>query len=511
MSADAGAPGPLLLEVTGLVKSFPGVDALKGVDFDVRGGEVHCLLGQNGAGKSTLIKCVSGLLEPTEGNVRFEGRPLPSGSPAAALNRGVATIYQELDLVTDLSVAANVWLGHEPRNGPFLDRAAMRKATKELFGRLGHERIDPRARVATISPAAQQIVSIARALSRDVRLLIMDEPSAVLDDQEIDVLFEVVGRLTAEGVGVIYISHRLDEVSRIGDRVTVLKDGATVMSGAPADAEPGELVRAMVGRRLERVFPERAPAREAVLMSVRGLTHRPHVIDASFDLHEGEVVGVAGLVGSGRSELLRLIYGVDRADTGEVILDSDHLRNGRPDVAMQMGIGFAPEDRKSQALLMEWNSARNMTITDLRRFRHRLLLDRRKERREAAKHLDSIGAQRGSVDRLVRELSGGNQQKVVLARWLLRSSKVLLLDEPTRGVDVGARSEIYKVISDLAAGGFGIMMVSSEFGELIGFCDRILVMREGRIVHESRGDAITEEEILDLCIRVPDATEDSVA
>ena len=490
-----------LLEVRGLTKRYPGILALDGVDLDVRSGEVHCLLGQNGAGKSTLIKCVSGLVEPTSGEILFGGEPVPAGDTAAALTRGIATIYQELDLVTDLTVAANVWLGHEFRHGPLLDRGALIEGTRELLERLDHGHIDPRSRVDSLSPAAQQICSIARALSRKVRLLIMDEPSAILDDNEIESLFGVVRKLTDEGVGVIYISHRLDEVARIADRVTVLKDGVTVKSGLPADTPPAELVRGMVGHRLDHMFPERAPSGNEVVLDVRGITRAPQVHDVSFTVKTGEILGIAGLVGSGRSEILRLIYGLESPETGEVHLMGKRLPTGRPDLAMARGLGLAPEDRKSQGLWMLWSSAKNVSIADLGRFSRGPWLDLRAERVLASKHLDSIGAARGAAARLVNELSGGNQQKVVLARWLLHSCKVLLLDEPTRGVDVGARAELYRVISDLAAGGLGIVMVSSEFTELMGFCDRILVLRDGHLVGEGRGDAITEEEILELSVR----------
>jgi ribose transport system ATP-binding protein len=490
-----------LLEVRGLTKRYPGILALDGVDLEVRSGEVHCLLGQNGAGKSTLIKCISGLVEPTSGEILFGGETVPAGDTAAALTRGIATIYQELDLVTDLSVAENVWLGHEFRRGPLLDRRNLVEATKELLGRLDHGHIPPGARVESLSPAAQQICSIARALSRKVRLLIMDEPSAILDDKEIESLFGVVRRLTDEGVGVIYISHRLDEVARIADRVTVLKDGVTVKSGLPADTPPAELVRAMVGRRLDHMFPERAPAGDEVVLDVRGITRAPQVHDVSFTVKAGEILGIAGLVGSGRSEILRILCGLESPEAGEVHLMGKPLPTGRPDVAMARGLGMAPEDRKSQGLWMLWSSAKNVSIADLWRFTRGPLLDLRAERAQTSKHLESIGAARGAVGRLVNELSGGNQQKVVLARYLLHSCKVLLLDEPTRGVDVGARAELYKVISDLAAEGLGIVMVSSDFEELLGFCDRILVLRDGRVVGEGRGDTITEEEILELSVR----------
>ena len=317
-----------ILEVRGLVKHYPGARALEGVDFDVRAGEVHCLLGPNGAGKSTLIKCVSGIVEPTAGEVLVNGRPLPSGDPAASLRHGVATIYQELDLVEDLRVYESIFLGHEPRRGALLDRARMKREARELLERLDHPRIPVEAHVRQLRPAAQQVVSIARALSHDVRLLVMDEPSAILDDNEVETLFEVVRRLTEQGVGVIYISHRLDEVRRIGDRVTVLSDGRTVATGLPSDTPADDLVQHMVGRKVDQLFPDRAIAGEQVLLEVRGLTRAPDVKDVSFELRAGEVLGIGGLVGAGRTELLRLIYGLDRPDAGEVLVDGRRLPPG---------------------------------------------------------------------------------------------------------------------------------------------------------------------------------------
>ena len=318
-----------LLEVRGIGKQYPGVRALDGVDFDVTAGEVHCLLGPNGAGKSTLIKCVSGVVAPTEGEILVDGEPLPTGEPSESLARGVATIYQELDLVEDLTVAQSVFLGHEPRRrSGLLNRELMRKETTALLERLDHGDIPPDAHVRKLRPAAQQVVSIARALSHDVRLLIMDEPSAILDDQEIEVLFGVVRRLAADGVGVIYISHRLDEIRRIGNRVTVLVDGRTVATGLPADTPPGELVLRMVGRRVEQLFPERVAPGDDVVLSVRNVSRAPDVHESSFDVHAGEVLGIGGLIGAGRSELLRLIYGLDRPDGGEVWVDGKRLPSG---------------------------------------------------------------------------------------------------------------------------------------------------------------------------------------
>ncbi len=483
------------LEVRGLRKEYPGVKALKGVDFAVEPGEVHCLLGPNGAGKSTLIKGVSGAVAPPAGEILLDGEPLPVGRPAASLERGVATIYQELDLVEELSVAQSVFLAHEPRRGPLLDLELMRRDTAALLRRLGHERIDPRKKIRELRPAARQVVSIARALSHDVRLLIMDEPSAVLDDGEIETLFEVVRRLTAEGVAVVYISHRLDEIRRIGDRVTVLTDGRTAATGLPAATPTERLVELMVGRPVAQLYPQRDHPRGELLLDVRELRRMPDVRGVSLQVHAGEVVGLGGLVGSGRTELLRLIYGLDRPDAGEVRVGGAHLASGRPDRAIAAGLGFAPEDRKSQGLLLDWSQTKNVSLSDLARFQ-RGVLNVRAERSAAREQLRRLSTVPDDPDRIVRELSGGNQQKVVLARWLLHHCRVLLLDEPTRGVDVATKAELYRVIADLAAAGVALLVVSSDNGELVGLCDRVLVMREGAVVFEVDGAHASERELL---------------
>jgi ribose transport system ATP-binding protein len=484
-----------LLEVRGLVKTYPGVRALRGVDLEVLPGEVHCIVGPNGAGKSTLIKCISGVVAPTEGEVLIDGEPIVAGRPSAAIERGVATIYQELDLVADLSVADNIFLGHELRRFGFLDRRRMRRETTALLARVNHPQISPGTFVRDLRPAGQQIVSIARSLSHEVRLLIMDEPSAILDDKEVDTLFDVVRRLAADGVGVVYISHRLDEIRTIGDRVTVLSEGATVASGLPATTTADELVTRMVGRKLEQLFPPRPAGGDDVILDVRDLQRLPDVKRASFQLRAGEVLGIAGLVGSGRSELLRAVCGVDRRDSGEVSIDGIALPPGRPDRAIAAGLGLAPEDRKSQALLLEWNLTKNVTLADVGRFQ-RGLIRMKAERAAAEAQLRALHTTPSNGQRLVRNLSGGNQQKVVLSRWLLHQCRVLLLDEPTRGVDVATKAELYTIIADLAASGIGVIVVSSELEELSGLCSRIVVMREGELVAEFDADETSDLEIL---------------
>jgi ribose transport system ATP-binding protein len=484
-----------VLEVRGLVKEYPGVRALAGVDFDVRPGEVHCLVGPNGAGKSTLIKCVSGAVEPTEGEIRIDGQPATTGDPSTALDNGVATIYQELDLVEDLTVAQNVFLGHELRSWGFLDRGRMRRETIHVLRRLNHDGIPPRTYVRDLRPAGQQVVSIARALSRHVRLLIMDEPSAILDDREIETMFGIVRRLTAEGVGVVYISHRLDEIRRLGDRVTVLTDGRTVASGLPATTPADQLVDLMVGRKVGQLYPERRHGDGRVVLEVRGVRRLPDVKDASFEVRAGEVLGIGGLVGAGRSELLRAIYGVDVREAGEVLVEGRPVPPGRPDRSIAAGLGLAPEDRKSQALLLDWSLVKNVTLADVGRFQ-RGLIRVRSERAAAEEQLRALHTIPADGSRMARELSGGNQQKVVLARWLLHQCRVLLLDEPTRGVDVATKAQLYRLIADLAARGLGVVVVSSELEELCGFCTRILVMREGELVAEVDGAEATELELL---------------
>ncbi|MDX3260148.1 sugar ABC transporter ATP-binding protein [Streptomyces sp. MI02-2A] len=496
------APETPLLSMSGTTKSFPGVRALDGVDLDVRAGEVHCLLGQNGAGKSTLIKVLAGAHQPDTGAIHWRGEPVTLRSPIAAMRLGIATIYQELDLVEHLSVAENVHLGHEPTSAGFVVRGkAARASTAALLRRLGHPEIDPGRLVGELSAAQQQIVSMARALSHDVRLIVMDEPSAALDPDEVDNLFRIVGDLTADDVAVVYISHRLEEIRRIGDRVTVLKDGRAVAGGLPAKSTPTrEVVALMTGRNVEYVFPERPssdPTGEPVLQ-VRGLARDGEFAPLDLEIRPGEIVGLAGLVGSGRSEVLETIYGARRPTTGQVLVDGRPLRPGSVRAAVRAGLGLAPEERKAQALLMLESVTRNVSVSSLSRFSRGGWIDRRAE----------LGAARASTRELslrpdnpavpVRTLSGGNQQKAVLARWLLRGCRVLLLDEPTRGVDVGARAELYAVVRRLADEGLAVLLVSSEVPEVLGLADRVLVLREGRVVHTAPARELDEHRVLDL-------------
>jgi len=494
-----------LLEMQGIVKTFPGVRALGGVDLDVRAGEVHCLLGQNGAGKSTLIKVLAGAHQPDEGEIRWQGEPVRLTDPQVAMRLGIATIYQELDLVAGLSVADNVFLGRERSRFGLSRPAAAQRATADLLARLGHPEIRPGTEVGALSAASQQMVSMARALSQDARLIVMDEPSAVLDNEEVERLFHVVRDLTADGVAVVYISHRLEEIREVGDRITVIKDGRTVATGLPARETPTrEVISLMTGRTIEYVFPqrsERTASTAAPLLEVDHVTVPGHVEDVSFTVAPGEILGLAGLVGSGRSEVLEAVYGARRPTTGEVRVDGKRLRPGDVASAVAAGVGLAPEERKSQALLLGDPIYRNITLSSLGRFARGGFLSVRGEKAAAREQTEALDLRPVDVDREVRTLSGGNQQKVVLARWLLRECRVLLLDEPTRGVDVGARSEIYALIRALADRGVAVVVVSSEIPEVLGLADRVLVLAEGRVLADRPAGALDEHQVLDLVMQ----------
>ncbi|MEV6367534.1 sugar ABC transporter ATP-binding protein [Micromonospora musae] len=492
----------MVLRLTDVVKTFPGVRALDGVQLEVRAGEVHCLLGQNGAGKSTLIKVLSGVHRPDAGQVEWRGEPVTFANPQAAMRAGIATIYQELDLVEDLSVGENAFLGHEPRRFGFVRRGHMARRTRQILGRLGHAEIPPNRMVRALPAAGKQVVSMARALSHEARLIIMDEPSAVLAHDEVGNLFRIIRELTAQGIAVIYISHRLEEIREIGDRVTVLKDGRTTAANLPArDTPTRDLVNRMTGRTIEYVFPERpaaATTADADLLEVEGLTRAGEFADVSLRVRPGEIVGIAGLVGSGRSELLETIYGARRPEAGTVRMAGRALRPGSVGAAVGAGMGMAPEERKSQALLLGEPIYRNVTLATFARYARAGFTDTGRERAEADRVAESLELRPRDVRRPVRTLSGGNQQKVVVGRWLLGDTRLLLLDEPTRGVDVGARAELYQVIRTLAERGVGVLLVSSEVPEVLGLADRVLVMREGRVVREAPAGELDENTVLDL-------------
>lgn len=501
VSADPTPDTPVLLQMRGIVKQFPGARALDGVDLEIRAGEVHCLLGQNGAGKSTLIKVLAGAHQPDEGEILVDGRPVTIPHPVAGLKLGIATMYQELDVVDGLTVAENIYLGHELSVGGFSQRRAVTASTRAILKRLGHGDISPHREVGQLSAAGKQIVSMARALSHDARVIVMDEPSAVLDSEEVENLFRVVHELTSSGVAIVYISHRLDEIRQIGDRITVLKDGRTVATSlSVAETPTTDLIRLMTGRNVEYAIPPRpqVPDDAATLLHVEGLSLAGSFSDVSFDVRAGEVVGLAGLVGSGRTEILETIFGARKRTAGTVSVGTETLRAGSVSGAVKAGIGLCPEERKSQGLILDEPVYRNITLSTFARTANASFLDEASERRVAKEQIDALDVRPSDPARAARTLSGGNQQKVLLARWLVHGCRVLLLDEPTRGVDVGARSEIYGLIAELAKGGAAVVVVSSEIAEVIGLSDRILVVSEGRVVHDGPAASIDEHRVLDL-------------
>ncbi len=497
-------PSVSLLDVRGVTKSFAGVHALRGVDLDIRPGEVHCVLGQNGAGKSTLIKVLAGVHHPDAGDITWLGENVDIPSPEAAIELGIATMYQELDVVDGLTIAENIFLGHELSRAGFTRRAEAAAQTRELLRRLGHGNLSPHTEVGSLSAANKQIVSMARALSHDIKLIIMDEPSAVLDTEEVKNLFEVVGQLTAAGIAVVYITHRLEEIRQIGDRITVLKDGRTTATGlAVAETPTAELIKLMTGREVANVFPPAHGARADAdtVLEVENLSLAGVFDDISFSVRAGEIVGLAGLVGSGRSEIVETIYGARRATAGTVSVAGKRMRRGSVVAAVNAGMGLSPEERKSQGLILDEPIYVNVTLPSVSRFSRGGFLDERAERHAAHEQIEALELRPADPDRPAMTLSGGNQQKILLARWLVHGTRVLLLDEPTRGVDVGARAEIYALIRRLAEAGNAIVIVSSEIEEVLGLADTVLVIADGRLIQTLPASQIDEHGVLDLVMK----------
>jgi len=491
----------LLLSMRGIDKSFPGVRALRQVDLDLRRGEVLALLGENGAGKSTLIKVLGGAHLPDAGSISIEGDRTNITSPAEALRAGIAVIYQEFTLVPTLSARENIFLGQERTTASFVRRREERREANELFERLGVP-VDPEMLCRDLTVAQQQIVEISKALWLDARIMVMDEPSATLTPKEIDRLFDVIRELQAAEIGVIFISHRLDEIFNIADRVTILRDGGHVMTRNIGELTRDQLIEAMVGRKLKNEFPVRDVERGNRRLVVRGLTRGENVRDVSLTVHRGEILGITGLVGAGRTEMARLIFGADHRDAGVIELDGRTLRIRNPRDAIRAGICLLTEDRKSQGLLLRQSSRHNFGLPNLGSFSSTGFLKQTAERAMFAGYIDKLGIKIPHQDQPAGLLSGGNQQKVVLAKWLARNCEVVIFDEPTRGIDVGAKYEFYVLMNDLASQGKAIIMISSELSEVLGMSDRILVMHEGRVTGEIIDvQHATQEQIMQLAVQ----------
>jgi ribose transport system ATP-binding protein len=495
----AAAAPPLALEMRHITKTYPGVRALEDVSFEVRPGEVHALVGENGAGKSTLMKILAGAQPKDSGDIFLSGQPVHIDSPQKAMDLGVSIIYQEFNLVPYLNAAENIFLGREPRAAlpGFVDFGTMYRESQQIIDRLGVG-LNVRTPVNRLSIAQQQMVEIAKATSRKSRIIVMDEPSATLTEHELQSLFDLIRQLKAEGVAVVYISHRLEEIFEICDRVTILRDGHWIATDDVKNLKREDIIRLMVGRELTQMIPKEAAEIGEPALRVKNLSRKGVLHDISLTVHKGEVLGLAGLVGAGRTELARAVFGADPFDSGSVELFGRPVKVKSPQDAIRMGIGLVTEDRKAQGLVLGMVVRENITLANLQALSVLNFIQAGREREVARKFVSDLTVKTPTIEQTVQNLSGGNQQKVVLAKWLFTDSKVLLFDEPTRGIDVGAKTEIYQLMNALARRGVAIVMISSELPEILGMSDHILVMHEGRIAGElSRAEA-TQEKIMHL-------------
>lgn len=483
-----------ILEICDIYKRFGGINALSGIRLGIRKNEIHAIVGENGAGKSTLIKLITGAITPTSGILKFEGKEYSKMNPALALDMGITAIYQEFNLIPSLTVAENIFFGCEKMNKIFMDSEGMNEKTTEIFRGMGVD-IDPKAQIKTLGIAQQQLVEIAKAVSKNVKFIIMDEPSAPLTEREIETLHKIVRQLKERHITIIYISHRLEEVFEICDRVSVLRDGCYISTQNVSDTNREQLIADMVGRKIGETYPERGDSKGEVILEVKSIVNQ-RLSDVSIQLRRGEILGLGGLVGAGRTELVRAIYGADMIFSGEMILNGKPIKIRKPVDALNNGIGLLPEDRKSQGLVMGMGVSGNITFAILKKLSRFFFLNFKKEKEICIKLVDDLSIKINDLESSVKNLSGGNQQKVVLAKILATKCDILIIDEPTRGIDVGAKQEIYKVMRKLTDSGKSIIMISSEMPELIGMSDRIIVMSEGKITKEFYPPEYSQEAIL---------------
>ncbi|MCD6443314.1 MAG: sugar ABC transporter ATP-binding protein [Thermotogae bacterium] len=486
-----------ILRLEKITKSFPGVIALKDVDFSLNEGEIHALVGENGAGKSTLIKVIMGIHKPDSGQIYLRGRPIRINDPNHARELGISAIHQEIAVFPDLTVLENLFMGWEMVRRGFIDWKGMRKFAEEKMKEYMIE-LPLDSELGELSTAQQELVQILRALLQNARILIMDEPTAALTTEETEILFSDMENLKRNGVSMIYISHRLEEVFRISDRVTVLRDGKRIFTKNVSEITPAKLVEGVIGRRIETFYPKKKVDVGGTILEVENLNFANVVRNVSFTLREGEILGIAGLLGSGRSTTAKLIFGILKPDSGMVKVDGKMLKLKDPISAVRSGIAYVPEDRHRQGLILPESIRFNISLPNLPIIPRRFLVDLSKERQIAEEMIRTLDIRTPSSEFLTMNLSGGNQQKVVLAKWLFRDSRILILDEPTQGIDVGAKNYMYNLMVELAKRGKGILFISSELHELLGMCDRILVMRKGRIVGEFKREEFDEEKIINL-------------
>lgn len=496
-----------LLKIENVSKSFPGVKALSNVELTLHAGEVLALVGENGAGKSTLMKILSGIYKKDEGSITFLGKEIEVLSPKHAQELGISIIHQELNLMKDLTVAQNIFIGREPKMANlFVRDKKLNQDTKELFERLKIQ-LDPKTKVQHLSVAKQQMVEIAKALSFDAKIIVMDEPTTALTDAEIDALFEIIDDLRAKGVGIIYISHRMDELKRISDRVMIMRDGCYIDTLEMQGIDMNYVIKLMVGR---EVYIESKPQtdsnREEKILEVRNVSTKSQLRNVSFDLHKGEILGFAGLMGAGRTEIARVIFGADKCTVGEIYLHGEQVKIKTPADAVKLGIGYLSEDRKQYGLLVNMDVKSNIVLPTIRNFQSQMgVINNKKIKSISYDFIKRLNIKTPSVDQEIRLLSGGNQQKIVIAKWLYRNCDVLIFDEPTRGIDVGAKGEIYKLLDELASEGKAIIMISSELPEILRMSHRIMVMAEGEIRAVLNAEDATQELIMRYATNLKEA------
>ncbi|WP_242354738.1 MULTISPECIES: sugar ABC transporter ATP-binding protein [Hungatella] len=482
-----------------IIKSFNGVEVLHGIDFSLRAGTVHALMGENGAGKSTLMKVLAGVHKCDDGEIWLKGKKTEIQSPRHAQELGIAMIHQELSPVPEMTVAENIFLGREPRKGLFVDYKKMYADTEKLLGEM-KVRVSPRAKIGRLKVADQQLIEISKAISLNADIIVMDEPTSAITDQEVEILFKTIANLKKKGTGIIYISHKMDEIFRIADDITVLRDGTYVNSWEAKDIDNNTLIKNMVGRELNEIFPKiKVPAKD-VVMEVRHFTKENQFEDISFLVREGEILGIAGLIGAGRTELMNAIFGLEKPDSGEVFFEGKKVEIRRPSDAIRHGIAYVTEDRKNEGLVLEMGVGQNITIASMKTLSSGMFIKRQEEKKTIDDQIRALRIKVHSPRQLVGKLSGGNQQKVVLAKWMMKNPKLLILDEPTRGIDIGAKSEIYKLMGEFVEKGNSIIMISSEMPEAMGMSDRILVLSNGRLSGELSREEFVQEDIMKMAV-----------
>lgn len=489
------------LEMKSISKSFPGVKALDCVSLNVKKGSVHALMGENGAGKSTLMKILAGIHKPDKGELFLKGKKVEFNNPRDALHYGVSMIHQELSFVSELTVAENIFLGREPCFGKYkvINKKKQKEQALELFQRLKIN-LDPNKKMSALSVSDRQMVEIVKAVSNNADIIVMDEPTSAITEREVEKLFDIIKMLTAQGKSIIYISHKMDEIFKIADDITVLRDGCYVDSKRAADLNHDLLISLMVGRELKDVYQTKTAKIENVFMEVKNLTRKGNFENISFTLHQGEVMGIAGLVGAGRTEVVESIFGVHPPHSGEIYINQKKVAHKHPKQAIKNGIALVTEDRKQTGLVLTGSVRDNISLVNLRKFTFfKNIISRKKENNVVDEQINSLKIKTPNRNMLVKNLSGGNQQKIVIAKWLLNNPDILILDEPTRGIDIGAKAEIYKIISDYAAMGKSVIVISSEMPELFGICDRIIVMSEGRLTGEFTRQEFDQEKIMACC------------